>query len=311
MYYLTGTTPNPGDKRELPDKYVANIVGQKVRIWKSPDLKNWEYIGEPYSLGNTYDALKNANIDVPELKEDTPLWAPEIHWTGKNWLLVHCPRYISTFAISKTNELNGQWSNPSPKDFIGRHDGSLFKDDNNKWYYTFQNAYVAPIKSDFSGLEKEPVYIGPSDRKIGHEGATIIKIKNKYVLFGTGWSVGKGRKGSYNLYYCTADSIYGPYSKRRFAGRFMGHGTPFMDKNGKWWCTAFYNANLLIPDNNIQTRDLSDNAYSINKLGVTIVPLDIKEKDNDIFIKAIDPKYGIPGPDEAQKFECDAQGFYY
>ena len=47
------------------------------------------------------------------------------------------------------------------------------------------------------------------------------------MLFGTGWSTGQMRRGSYNLYYATADKITGPYSERKFAGRFLGHGTPF------------------------------------------------------------------------------------
>ena len=55
---------------------------------------------------------------------------------------------------------------------------------------------------------------------------------------------GKMRRGSYNLYYATADQIGGPYSERKFVGRFLGHGTPFQDHEGRWWCTAFFNANI-------------------------------------------------------------------
>ena len=73
------------------------------------------------------------------------------------------------------------------------------------------------------------------------------KIGNKYVHFGTAWSTDRGRQGSYNLYYCTADKITGPYGPRKFAGRFLGHGTPFQDKDGKWWCTAFFNAKRSAP----------------------------------------------------------------
>ena len=45
------------------------------------------------------------------------------------------------------------------------------------------------------------------------------------MLLGTAWSTDKMRKGSYNLYYCLADSITGPYGPRRFVGRFFGLGT--------------------------------------------------------------------------------------
>jgi arylsulfatase len=130
------------------------------------------------------------------------------------------------------------------------------------------------------------------------------KIGDKYVHFGTAWSTDRTRKGSYNLYYCTSDRVTGPYGPRRFVGRFLGHGTPFQDKEGKWWCTAFFNANVPpLPRDGIETRDLREDAQTINKQGVTIVPLDVRALDDgDIHIRAKDPAYATPGPDEAQKF---------
>src|ERR1017187_4418885 len=49
FYYLTGTTPNPGDPREQSDPYntglgKTSIVGSAVRVWRSKDLVDWEYI---------------------------------------------------------------------------------------------------------------------------------------------------------------------------------------------------------------------------------------------------------------------------
>jgi arylsulfatase len=130
------------------------------------------------------------------------------------------------------------------------------------------------------------------------------KIGGKYVHFGTAWSTDLGRKGSYNLYYCTADKIAGPYGPRKFAGRFLGHGTPFQTRDGKWWCTAFFNANVPpLGREGIETRDLSETAQTINQRGTTIVPLEVKVLDDgDIYIRAKDPAYANPGPDEAQKF---------
>ncbi|NEW81309.1 MAG: hypothetical protein GZ094_02935 [Mariniphaga sp.] len=138
---------------------------------------------------------------------------------------------------------------------------------------------------------------------MGHEGCLLRKIHGRYVLFGTGWSTQKGRKGSYNLYFATADKITGPYSERKFVGRFLGHGTPFKNKDGKWWCTAFFNANVLpLSREGIQTRDLSQTAQTINEQGVTLVPLDVKMIDNELVIREVDPDYATPGPDELQKF---------
>ncbi|MFR9672133.1 MAG: beta-xylosidase, partial [Rikenellaceae bacterium] len=146
-----------------------------------------------------------------------------------------------------------------------------------------------------------------SDRVIGHEGATMRKIGDKYVHFGTAWSADNKRTGggSYNLYYCTSDCVMGPYSERRFAGRFLGHGTPFQDKSGNWWCTAFFNGDVPpVDDTNIESVDLGGVAQSINEQGTTIVPLEVRIlEDGDIFIRAKDPRYRNPGPDEVQHFE--------
>ena len=43
----------------------------------------------------------------------------------------------------------------------------------------------------------------------------MIKVGGKYVHLGTAWSTDQGRKGSYNLYYCVADTITGPYGPRK------------------------------------------------------------------------------------------------
>jgi arylsulfatase len=58
-----------------------------------------------------------------------------------------------------------------------------------------------------------------------------------------------------------------------------------------------------LPREGIEKHDLSEDAQTINQPGLTIVPLDVKvQNDGDIYIRAIDPAYGTPGPDEAQKF---------
>jgi arylsulfatase len=190
-----------------------------------------------------------------------------------------------------------------------KHDPSLFKDDDGTWWMIWGATSIAPLKADFSGFADEPTAIHPAPTsndatvglEMGHEGCLIMKIEGKYVLFGTGWSTGKMRRGSYNLYYATADEIKGPYSERKFAGRFLGHGTPFQDGEGRWWCTAFYNANV-VPDSRsgIESRDLSDTARTINQRGTTLVPLEVRLKeDRELIIRAKDPAFREIGPDEA------------
>ncbi len=307
-YYLSGTTPNPGDPRESGEPYntglgKASIVGSAVRVWRSADLVDWEYAGEPFTLERDSDRKNPGKI----------LWAPEIHWLGDRWALVHCPGAKANFALSAGPELKGPWAHPMGDKLGEKHDPSLFKD-GDTWWMIWANAEIAPLSKDFTEFTAAPVHIEPAGSRtnsagtvksvIGHEGTTIQKIGNKYVFFGTAWSTDIGRKGSYNLYYCTADKVTGPYGARKFVGRFLGHGTPFQTRDGQWWCSAFYNGNVPpLPREGIEKRDLASDAHTINQRGTTIVPLAVKlQADGDIYIRATDPAYGTPGPEEVQKF---------
>ncbi|MDR1666832.1 MAG: sulfatase-like hydrolase/transferase [Bacteroidales bacterium] len=322
-YYLTGTTPNPGDPREESDRYnlgltpasqkiglKKSIVGHKIRVWRSTNLAEWEYLGEPFSLENGYwkNISPESFADPGGEDKEWLLWAPEIYEADGNWVFIHTSpspfRDGANLVVVKGGLSSGIYEFPMGDDMRKKHDPSLFRDDDGKWYLTWGNTFIAPLKPQFGGLADHPKRIDPSNRIIGHEGATIRKIGNKYVHFGTAWSTDKARKGSYNLYYCTADSIGGPYGERRFAGRFLGHGTPFQDKEGRWWCTAFFNANVPpLNDKDIQTEDLRETAQTINEQGVTIVPLEVKIMENgDVAVRAKDQRYAIPGPDEVQKF---------
>ena len=313
-FYLTGTTPNPGDPREQSDPYNTglgkkSLVGWKAQVWRSKNLVKWEYLGSPFSLkdGIWFKARPErfAEIDMDQWW----LWAPELHWLGDRWALIHTspsPVNGANLVFSEGAEVSGPWESPMGTDIKRKHDPSLFKDDDGTWWMIWGATEIAPLKSDFSGFADKPTRIKPAGdmSRMGHEGCLIQKIHGKYVLFGTGWSTNKGRRGSYNLYYATADKITGPYSERKFAGRFLGHGTPFQDNKGEWWCTAFYNANVPpISSEGIQQRDLSTTAYTINQRGTTIVPLEVKLQDNgELYIRAKDPAYAVPGPDEYQKF---------
>ncbi|RDV28216.1 beta-xylosidase [Alteromonas aestuariivivens] len=321
QYYLTGTTPNPDDPRQQTDPLniglgKESIVGEVVQVWRSADLIDWEYLGTPFTLDDRYSQSDNGPED-----NRNRIWAPELHWMGDRWALVHCPQGNASFAFAQPGiEIKGPWTHPMQGKFGVRHDPSLFKDDDGTWYVLYGNTLVQPLNEDFSDytgpatrIDPAGSRIGPdgsSISRIGHEGATIRKIGSKYVHFGTAWSTDRMRKGSYNLYYSTADSINGPYGPRRFVGRFLGHGTPFQTRDGNWWVTAFFNANVPPLDSDgIQNRDLSETAQTINQSGTTIVPLEIQiESDGEVYIRAEDPDYAIPGPDEAQNFQAIIQG---
>lgn len=313
-YYLTGTTPLANDPREASDPYNTglgeeSIVGWQARVWKSEDLVRWQSLGAPFTLkdGVWFTAKPDRFQEVPQ--QQWRLWAPELHWVGDRWALVHTspsPVKGANLALSAGADVVGPWTNPLGEQIQRRHDPSLFKDDDGTWWMIWGATSIAPLKPDFTDFSETPTKIGPrgESAKMGHEGCLIQKIHGKYVLFGTGWSTGNMRRGSYNLYYAVADKITGPYSERKFVGRFLGHGTPFKDRQGRWWCTAFYNANVPpISRNGIASTDLSDTAQTINQRGTTLVPLRVELQDGELVIRAKDADYAKPGPDESQQFD--------
>lgn len=311
-YYLTGTTPLPDDERQIADKHNTglgpkSIVGYKMQLWRSEDLIHWEYLGAPYCLldGIWYQVQPERFAAVD--RSDWRLWAPELHRIGNRWVIVHTspsPVKGANLSVTQDDVLRGPFTNPMGTAIGRRHDPSLFVDDDGTVWLIWGATRIAALRPDLTGLAGEATQIGPANRKMGHEGCLIRKIGDRYVLFGTGWSTDKMRRGTYNLYYCTADKVAGPYGPRRFAGRYLGHGTPFQDKQARWWCTAFFNANVPpLSRTEARTRDMSDNAYTINRQGVTIVPLDVKVRpDGSVYIHAKDPDYAYPGTEEVQSF---------
>ncbi len=119
-YYLTGTQPNPNDPREATDPYNiglgdTSIVGEHVRVWRSRDLIEWESLGEIFSLEDSASYLANVK-QTGKQPNKRLIWAPEIHWLGDRWALVHCPRTVSSLALTAGPELKGPWTHPMGKD---------------------------------------------------------------------------------------------------------------------------------------------------------------------------------------------------
>ncbi len=301
-FYLTGTT-----LKNEPD----HVIG--IPIWRSRDLATWAQLPRlwsfaasrwmqnvkappPKQTGSDFKALGVGGLDIL-------VWAPELHPVADRWIIVHTTNArAANLLLTSGPQLAPPLAEPMGAAFGTRHDPSLFVDGSTPWLI-WGITQIAPLQPDFSGFAGPEVRIGPADRKLGHEGCTIRKVGRKYVLFGTAWSTDTLRHGTYNLYYCTADRITGPYGPRRFAGRFLGHGTPFQDQQDRWWCTAFYNANQPPITDDLATAKLADTAYTLNPQGTTIVPLDIRiGSDGDVRVRAKDPRYASPGGEEVQQF---------
>lgn len=293
-YYLTGTVPADFSPGKEPF----------VKFWRSKDLVEWETVGEV-----TYP---KQSLFVKELKDAAnkrdakpEIWSPKAFYIANRWIIVHTSNVLkmSNMMVSKSQDIRGDYTEPFGLDVGFQTDPTIFVDDDGApWLLSFCTQ-VRRIKKDFSGFDGNHRLVGPKNRQLGFEGTSMVKIGAKYVLFGTSWSTDIYGKGTYNLYYTTADRILGPYSPRKFAGRFLGNGTPFQDKNGRWWVTAFHNADQpALPFEELNGIDVSDAAYTINKPGLTLVPLDIEIINDEVQVTAKDIRYRYPGKEEVQQF---------
>jgi arylsulfatase len=285
---------------------LGNITGgvQGIEVWRSNNLRDWQSVGVPWSFADS-SWIQSVERRPGDEKSEFWLWAPELHFLNDKWLAVHTTnRRRANLLVSDGPLLDGRFSEPVGPDFGHRHDPSIFTDDDGSPWLVWACARIARLKPDFSGLAEEEISIGPSDRKLGHEGCVIRKIAGKYVLFGTAWSTDELRRGTYNLYYCTADNLIGPYGPRRFAGRFCGHGTPFQDKQGRWWTTAFMNGKYERSLERGQQICMDNQAWTFNARGMTLVPLEVTVvADGDVSVRAKPEPYATPGPEEVQKFD--------
>lgn len=134
----------------------------------------------------------------------------------------------------------------------------MFEDDNGDVYVLGHNHFVAKMKDDLSDIA-EPfrrLKEMPFNPEPYIEGINMIKIKGKYQLIQTFWSV-KEPDGtytyirpdakrndniiSYDVLVAEADNIYGPYGPRYAAILEGGHNNFFFGKDGKLWSTTFFN----------------------------------------------------------------------
>lgn len=301
-YYLTMT--QHGDEID-----GRKVISAGAPLYKSKNLWEWKFDGYFYDIAKDAGNYPNYISNWEERKKNSgskdplKLWAPEIHYINGKWHVLHTSNSgLGNFASTKGNKLTAPYKGWNER-FSQQHDPTIFQDDDGSCWLVSRCAQIQKLNKDLSAFDGEPIKLDPSNRKMGHEGAYIIKFDGRYILFGTAWSTDEMRHGTYNLYYTVADKLTGPYGERQFAGRFLGHGTPFKDKNGKWWCTAFYNANKpTLTREEAKVIDVSDTAYTLNKQGLTLVPLDIKLVNGKVVVTALDPDYRYPGPEEVQKF---------
>ena len=243
-YYLTGSTGN--------DIWHAN---DGVELWKSRDLKQWEYMGLVWSFEQdaTWQQWRFHKKAV------RALWAPELHYIkGNYYITLSMPPGDRGLLKSTTGRPEGPYINALADDgyWATDIDASLFEDEDGSVYLVYGGGFIARMKEDMSGLAEEPVkpvLLDPDTipshhaatcatrrdcKDIGREGAFLFKRDGIYYL-----TAADSYEGRYSSMVAISESIYGPYRMRHEAVPCGGGTGYFRDHDGQWWCSFFGNDN--------------------------------------------------------------------
>ena len=244
-YYLTGSS---GD-----DIWDHN---DGVELWRSADLKTWDYLGLVWSFEKDATWQKDWRWHNHPVRA---LWAPELHYIKrlKNYFItLSMPPGGRGILRSTTGKPEGPYVNALAHDasLPDDIDASLFEDDDGTVYLVYGGGWIARMKDDLSGLAEEPRKPGllhpdldpnhhaetcPPRRHcadIGREGAFLFRRDGKYYL-----TAADTYEGRYSSMAAISGTIYGPYDHRHEAVPTGGGTDYFQDKEGRWWCAYFGN----------------------------------------------------------------------
>ena len=225
-YFMVGTT---GDN---------DLSNGEMALWQSSDMKRWRQT----HLRFDRDALG------ARFRNTVALWAPEIKWveTDRTYYLAFSTmeRDVGgrTFLYrSVSGSAEGPYKNVTRSHLVTGIDGFLFEDTDGL-YLLWGGGNLGKLNARRDGFEKPPVKLVDIDGEpVGYEGNALIRVGNRYVITGAEWNGPLRTHGTYDMMYGSAQSIWGPYEKRRVGVPHAGHGTLFQDREKQWWTTTFGN----------------------------------------------------------------------
>jgi beta-xylosidase len=236
-YYMTGSS---GD----------NVFDRNdgVELWKSNDLKKWDYLGMVWSIER--DGTWEKEWKQSRGKALRAVWAPEIQYlrSKKTYVIALSMAPGGTQILkSTTGDPKGPYvSTLSPnKRLTGGIDATIFEDDDGKVYFTWgRGGMMGLLKDDLSGFDGEVRRVElekPQDNawtrnEVGNEGVFLFKREGRYYLTAAAFY-----KGRYSSAAAIADNVWGPYRSWHEAVPCGGGTSYFQDRKGNWWCTFFGN----------------------------------------------------------------------
>jgi hypothetical protein len=225
-YYITGTT-----KDEKGDHWKGT---NGVQIWRSRDLENFE------NIGKVFDYRENPAGWQNNVSGGLNCWAPEIIFYDNTFWITYSTAPGCGLLKSAGGKIEGPYLDMGRVVNRGIDSGFFLEDDT--LYLIWQNGRIAPFSRDGRSMTDEPTLLLPEDgQEAGYEGAGLIKVAGKYVLYAAEWNGDTRIDGTYDMMYSVADNLYGPYRRREILVPHGGHGCLFFDKRGRLCYTIFGN----------------------------------------------------------------------
>lgn len=237
---LRGYYPDPSICRVGEDFYLVTSTFEffpGVPLFHSKDLVNWKQIG--------HCLTRKSQLFLEECRCSGGIYAPTIRYHKGTFFMISTNVSDNGNFIVHTNDIYGEWSDPS---FIkqGGIDPSLFFDDDGICYFCgTDNARIMLFEIDpFTGEQlSETVCISTGSGGIYPEAPHIYRQNDFYYLM---MAEGGTEYGHMETIF-RSRSIYGPYEpcphnpilthKNQMGNPIhaTGHADLVMDQNGNWW----------------------------------------------------------------------------
>lgn len=273
-YYLTGTDGTP----VLPEYGKVDFINNDgIRVWRSKDLVQWEFVTQVLDL--SLKGMANAGSVSPrgwmrrptaQLDRADGAWirgaqAPEIHYLKNTFWIVYSISGVGGGLLkSTTGKPEGpyeDWAFGDKKGgseqgakrgrcrlFLKGGSPSLFEDDDGAVYLLWDDGKIARLKDDLSGLAEGPrqlACVNPA-----RTGDAALDYPTRVGMDGYFLKKLKGRyylfatdrtsrggETSEDVYVAWSSTVYGPYSERRWAIPHAAQTTVFDGPDGKLMAT--------------------------------------------------------------------------
>ncbi len=256
---------NPVYKSDFPDPYILRVGDTyygyattngsttNIRVIRSDDLVNWEYLGDALPALPEWSVLSSGYT-----------WAPGVlQVEGDEYLMYYVARDEDIdrqcIGIAVSNDPDGPFVDPSDEAFIcqtdlgGSIDAHPFQDDDGKHYLLWKNdgnccglevaLWIQELSPDGRNLVGNPAKLIERDQPWERpliENPAMVKHDDKYYLFYSGnwWE-----SHQYAIGYAVCETVTGPCEKPldepwfEYEAPVMGPGgqTFFTDEEGNLW----------------------------------------------------------------------------